>query len=371
VSSALDQPRPGAWGAGKWAGRKISQAEVPAITSGHFLFLKRRPGGVAAVLTYSDLSRLDLSHATLTEAKMTGACLVGAKLTASILDRASLFAADLRHCDLRYASLMGADVRGASLKDADMSNSVLDGADFRSAVMFKNGQAIGDSASGLRSNHAPGGVDFSGASLKGASFKGAMLKDVSFRNALLQGTQFKGAALKNACLKGAVLSDVVRKDLPFSDEELADCLMPPGENAVARMPALLQMVEEHELWVKSGSAAGRAAVLDKEDLRPLIRSLQRRELTALSARGVVAVSVEFTGCQLQGANFEGADLRDANFMKADLRGANFRGADLSHASFDEADLGTLVLNGGTVVPVNLQDAVYHEEQFSKAMRAAS
>jgi uncharacterized protein YjbI with pentapeptide repeats len=99
--------------------------------------------------------------------------------------------------------------------------------------------------------------------------------------------------------------------------------------------------------------------------------LQRRELTALSARRVTAVSVDFTGCQLQGVNFEGADLRDANFMKADLRGANFRGADLSHASFDEADLGMLVLENGMVVPVNIENATYRDGQFSKARRTGS
>lgn len=357
----------GNWGLGKWAGRKIAQSDVPEILSGHFLFLKRRVGGMAAVLTHSDLSHLDLSHATLTEAKFTAAKLFGAKLTASILDRASLFVADLRHGDLKFASLIGADVRGASLKGADLSQSVLDGADFRSAVMFKHDDS-GERVNALPDSElAPGGVDFSGASLKGASFKDAVLKDVNFRNALLQGVQFRGASVKNACLKGAVLTDVLRIDLPFSDEELKDCILAPEEGAIERAADLLSLIQQHETWVDTDRAMGSTAHLDNEDLRPLM-SLAGRRLTAISARNVLAIGVNFSGCELQGVNFKGADLRDANFMKADLRGANFEGADLSHASFDEANLGTLLLEDNRRSPVNLENASYREVQFAKAVR---
>src|SRR5436189_5537707 len=108
MSAVSSETGPDIHGHGKWAGRRIAPSEVREIVDGHFLFLKRRRGGIAAILTSSDLSGLDLSHATLTEAKFAGANLSGAKLIASTLDHASLTFADLRHCDLRYATLIGA-----------------------------------------------------------------------------------------------------------------------------------------------------------------------------------------------------------------------------------------------------------------------
>jgi uncharacterized protein YjbI with pentapeptide repeats len=369
MSGASSEAGPDFEANGKWAGRRISQAEAREIVGAHFLFLKRKRGGIAAVLTSSDLSGLDLSHATLSEAKFTGANLAGAKLIATTLDRASLMFADLRNCDLRYATLIGADARGASLRGADLARTTLDGADFRSAVMFRH--ESGDRVRALpETEHGDGGVDFSGASLKGASFAGAVLKDVNFRNALLQGTHFRGASVRNACLAGAVLSDVSRADLPFSDEELRDCILDPDDAAITRASSLLPSLYQHVLWVESGGSRGAPSRLDSEDLRPLGDALSGRQLTALSASRVRAIGVNFSDCELQGANFRGADLRDAKFLRADLRGANFEGADLSHASFDGADLGVLELQGDRRIAVNLNNATFIEAQFTKTRRAA-
>jgi uncharacterized protein YjbI with pentapeptide repeats len=369
MSGASSEARPDIDGHGKWAGRRISQEEAREVVDGHFLFLKRRRGGIAAILTSSDLSGLDLSHATLTEAKFTGANLSGAKLIATTLDRASLMFADLRNCDLRYATMIGADARGASLKGADLTRTTLDGADFRSAVMFRHEN--GDRVRAMpETEHADGGVDFSGASLKGASFAGAVLKDVNFSNALLQGTHFRGASVVNACLRGAVLTDVSRNDLPFSDDELLDCILEPDDATISRANALLPSLYRHVLWVESGSAQGAPARLDGEDLRPFGDALMGRQLTALSAARARGIGVNFSDCELQGANFRGADLRDAKFLRTDLRGANFEGADLSHASFDGANLGMLELEGDRRIAVNLDNAIFTETQFIKARRAA-
>lgn len=356
-----------AWGAGKFAGRRVSQSDVAEICEGHFNFLKRRNGGVAAVLSYSDLSGLDLSHASLAEVNFTGANLAGAKLTATILDRATLFSTDLRHSDLRYASLIGADVRGASLKGCDLSNAILDDADFRSAVMAQmdNGDLVKLTPN---PNEQLGGVDFTGASLKGASFKGAVLKDVNFSYALLHGTQFRGASVRNVCLKGAVVANIARNELPFTDEELAECISDPSPSTIRRATSLLPALDKHEAWTTSDGKNGTPAKLDGEDLRPLTIAFRGRQFTAMSARKTIAIGTDFSDCQLQGVNFEGADLRDANFMRADLRGANFAKANLTHARFDAADIGILVLQDKRRVPLNLDGAMYREEQFARVKR---
>ena len=121
----------------------------------------------------------------------------------------------------------------------------------------------------------------------------------------------------------------------------------------------------------SGGAEGAPAVLDHEDLRPLGGLLRERLLTALSARGVRAVGVDFSASQLQGANFRDADLRGAVFDAADLRGACFENAKLAHARFGRAILAPLHLIGGRRMAPNFNGAVLERTDFTATVMAGA
>jgi uncharacterized protein YjbI with pentapeptide repeats len=86
-------------------------------------------------------------------------------------------------------------------------------------------------------------------------------------------------------------------------------------------------------------------------------------LGGLSARGALAIGIDFSGAQLQAAKFDGADVRDANFSDGDLRGISLRNARLTHARFDRADLGRLMLTSGKPLYSNLTGADVSPEQF--------
>ena len=112
---------------------------------------------------------------------------------------------------------------------------------------------------------------------------------------------------------------------------------------------------------------GSSGVLDGEDLRPLETGIAKFHLTAISARNVIAVGMNLSGAQLQGADFSGADLRDVNFEGADLRGINFRDANLAHARFESADLTSLRLSSGGVQPCEFAGARYSQKQLADAL----
>ena len=107
--------------------------------------------------------------------------------------------------------------------------------------------------------------------------------------------------------------------------------------------------------------------LDGEDLRPMPAAIGKFPLTAISAKGAIAVGMDFSGTQLQGADFEGADLRGTSFEGADLRGAGFRGANLAHTKFMGADLTSLKLATGGTKPCQFAGATVTEEQLAEAI----
>jgi len=352
-----------------YQGKTLSQSDLTLVARRHHDFLARRSGGSRAILSTAVLSGLDLSFQNFREADFSGADLSRAALAGGNFERATLYCADLRDADLQHANLKSADLRGVSLRGANLTFSVLDGADLRAAVMLKRGKD-GDYARAVPAGgaHVPGGVDFSNSSMKGVSLNGANLKGANFRNALLHGASFKGAKFTEVNLDGAILTGISAPDLPFSARELKTCLLDPLPGIVSRAQELQETVRQHELWAATGSLSGAPAVIDNEDIRPLKNVLKRRELTAISARGVVAAGCNFSFTRLQGANFSDADLRDCNFEGADLRGAIFRGARLAHAVFDRADLRPLALVNGGVQPLDLTDAEFVEGQFAATIR---
>jgi uncharacterized protein YjbI with pentapeptide repeats len=147
---------------------------------------------------------------------------------------------------------------------------------------------------------------------------------------------------------------------------LADCVKDVSPEAESRFDELKARLDAHQEWIASGGTAGAPAQFDGEDLRPLQHLLVGRPLTGLSARGVIAIGIDFSGSQLQAAKFDGADLRDANFSNADLRGVCMRGAKLAHARFDKANLGRLTLTSGKPLFSDLSEADVSVEQLLNA-----
>jgi uncharacterized protein YjbI with pentapeptide repeats len=350
--------------------RTITQPELNRILAVH----EKRglyPSKVRSELKQAGLNGLNLANRDLRGLDFTGASLVGATLFGSNLWRVRLFGADLRRADLRNANLTGADLRGASLNHADLCHAKLDNADLRSVVMMKmgpDGMWIVDQAdmfNGGRRKEV--GVDFSNCSLKGVSFSHAELEGANFSGALLQGAVFKDAKLTKPVFKGAVLAGVNLDDLAVPPEALSECILDVQPEALDRIPAIEAALERHRTWIASDGKVGAPAVLDGEDVRPLRDQFAGRAFTALSARNALAIGLDFSGCQLQGAKFDGADLREANFFEADLAGASFKSAKLAHAVFERANISTLVLLSGQTILTDFAGAEMGED----LLRAAS
>jgi uncharacterized protein YjbI with pentapeptide repeats len=344
-----------------------SQQELNAILLSHERYVTSR-GGQRAQLAHALLDGLTLANRNLVEADFSGGSLVGASLYGSNLERASFYCTDLRNSDLQAAKLARADLRGASFKGAKLSFAVMDHADLRAAMMMYVGDAgvsVVDRERGAAKSAAIG-VDFSNCSMKGVSFGNAKLDGANFEGALLQGANFRGARLGNASFRGAVLVGVNLKDLNLPPEALAGCVTGVTPEAMAKFDQLKQKLDAHQEWISTGGATGGPANFDGEDLRPLHKLLLGRPLTGLSARGAIAIGIDFSGSQLQAAKFEGADLREADFSNADLRGASLRATKLAHARFDQANLGRLPLTSGSSLAPDLTGADASEEQFFAA-----
>jgi len=347
----------------------ITQVELNAILASHEKYVAAQ-GGLRAQFNLKTLDGLNLANRNLADADFSGASLMNATLFGSNLARANLYCADLRGCNLRCANLMRADLRGASFKGASLSNAMLDNADMRAATMMfirPDGVSMIDRNKASYDNNSAVGVDFSNCSMKNVSLGNAKLNGANFSGAILHGANFKGAQLPNVNLEGAVLTGISLKDLVVPAAALKGCITDASQESVARANVLKQDIEAHQRWMDGREKSGKPAVLDDEDLRPLQDFLARRALAALSARKAVAIGVDFSGCELQGARFDGADLRDANFTGADLRGASFVGANLHHARFDRANLTSLALANGTPLATNLSSAKANADQFFTAI----
>jgi len=349
-----------------------TQRELDVVMAGHRRYLSKQ-GGARARFVSVTLDGLRLAEHQLSEADFAGASLVGTNLARAKLERASFYCADLRRADLRHADLRHSDMRGASFRGANLSFATMDNADLRAGMMMQmmggGGVSVIDHGDlSQQAASAPGGergVDFSNCSMKGTSFANANLKGVNFNGALLNGANFRGAKLADVSFVGAVISGV--KDLAVPPGALKGAIGDTPEATGATLAALRPKLDAHQQWIASGGAQGSAAVLDDMDLRPLARYFVGRQWTGLSARRAMAIGVDFSGCQLQGAKFDGADIRDANFGRADLRGASFRGANISHADFAKADIRILRLANGNAHATDFAESQQSDNQLATAI----
>jgi uncharacterized protein YjbI with pentapeptide repeats len=321
----------------------LDQRTLTRIVSDHERYLARRQGSRAR-LANARLDHLDFAGRDLSEADLSGASLKGANLSGANLSRASLYCADLTGCDLRGTRLDHADLRGAAFRHANLNHAVMDHADLRAAAMLHLGGTT--KIQGNAHSEAPfGAVDFSGAALRHASFRNAKLDNANFTDALLEDASFHGARMRNACFRDAVVWGIDN----LTPKSLSHALPAPNAAARERAKLVFSALQAHHDWFVSNGKRGQPALIDREDLRPLGDSLRGLCLAGLSARHVLAVGVDFSGCQLQAAKFDGADLRAAAFDRADLSGTSFRRAKLAHATFKNAAIRDLILCTGQTV----------------------
>jgi uncharacterized protein YjbI with pentapeptide repeats len=353
--------------------RRWDQADVDAAVAQHERFLKGARGGQRAFLQYADAPGVDVRRRLLNDADFTGANLEGAMLTGSHFERAALYCANLEACDLRAANLRRADLRGARLAGAVLSGAVMDEADMRAAYIafptgddglhiFRHGPQSGASrlaAGGL-------GADFTNCAMRGVRLCAANLKGADFTGAVLEASDLSGAKLTDAIFHDTVMDGVDLSRLMLTPEQIEGCVFAPGLAEMARAEEVRERLRRAEEWAASGGATGAPASIDDEDLRPLTSAFRGRTLTALSARRVRAVHLDFSGGSFQGAMFDGADLRGANFDGCDLRGASFIDAKLAHARFVGADLRPLVLPGGRHYSANFSGASLDRTDFTRA-----
>jgi uncharacterized protein YjbI with pentapeptide repeats len=339
------------------------QEAIDRVVALHERFLRGAAGGRRAFLRYAQAPGIDCRRRLLNDADLTGANFEGAALAGSHFERAALYCVNLEGCDLRSANLRRADLRGARLAGAVLTGAVMDEADMRAAyIAFPTGEA------GLHVfRHGPArpdhlasagfAADFTDCAMRGVRLCAANLKGANFTGAVLESADLLGAKLTDAIFKDTVMSGVDMEKLNLSPEQLNGCVLAPDASAVSRADLIRQRLSTAEAWATSAGRRGAPAVIDGEDLRPLQNAFRGRNLTAMAARRIRAIHIDFSGSSLQGAMFDGADLRGAIFDRCDLRGASFRDARLSHASFVGADLDPLVLQNGRPLPTNFDGAV--------------
>jgi uncharacterized protein YjbI with pentapeptide repeats len=342
--------------------------ELDRILVDHISFLNNARGGKRAILSSLQLGRMDLSNCQLAKAEICGAILTGATLKFANFSQATLYCSEMCNVDGRFANFSQADMRGVTLNGSNLSHARLDGADFRSGRLMKSGSS-GVPEAVIDRNGSATGVDFSYCSLNGATFEGADLKDANFTGAVIVGTKFKGARMAGVKLNGAILTDVDLSEMHLPPDAFTGCVLPPTRQAIDAKQQVLFRLTAHNSWVESDARRGACAVLDGMDLRPVATVIGKYKLTAISARQAIAAGVDFSCTELQGANFEGADLRGANFEGADLRGVRFQGALVHHARFLGADMRPLQLKSGEILPCDLTDTAFGEQQRADAVFA--
>lgn len=346
----------------------ITTVELHRILDAHQRY-RTRQKGKRAQLQSAKLDGAMLAKRDLSEADLSGTSLVGANLCGANLAGASLYCADLRGCDLRYARLDHADLRGASFRGADLSYAMLDFADLRPATVLRMGDRL--VFQGNAHVESPfGAVDFSSASLRHASLRNAKLDQANFTDALLEAASFRGAKMRDACFRNAVLSGYHRDELSIPQGSLRASLAAPSADAKNRAATVLAALLAHHDWFTTLGQKGSPAKIDGEDLRPLAGSLKGLCLAGLSARDVTAVSVDFSGCQLQASHFDGADVRAARFADSDLSGASFRRTKRSHASFRNARIQDLTLYTGKRLPFRADGPEGWPELYGEARSGA-
>jgi len=349
--------------------RSVAPSEFRAIVRTHEMFVSGKAPGATGVSMRLSAPGMRCDGHRLMDIDLAGSDLSRTTFVGTDLTRAKLSEALLIRCDFRDAVLRRADLSRTSLGGAQLSGAILDHADLRGANLALPSenleQQLARFCATLKGSNLDNaqmdeidaqGVDFSGASMKSARLYNADLTGANFTDANLDGVELTGAKLTGVKLQGAILTNVDVESLGLPAEVLAGCVRDPSRAALNRAGEIRAILDAAQQWTETNGEAGAHGKLENMDLRVVGEAFRKRKLTGLFAPRTVAVAVDFSNTQLQGANFDGADLRRANFCGADLRGASFIGANLSHASFGGASTGPLTLPDGRQLPTRFDGA---------------
>ena len=103
--------------------------------------------------------------------------------------------------------------------------------------------------------------------------------------------------------------------------------------------ALLSILTNHQLWIKTDGQSGKQA-----------------DLSGAILTGMSLIRADLRRANLRGANLRGADLRGADLSGADLTGAYLTHANLTVANLSRTDLTSAKLNMANLIKTNLRGA---------------
>jgi len=357
----------------------MSQAELDEAVRRHERYLTGRIGGQRALLSYRDLTGLNLAGQRLNDADFTGAFLPGAQMAGANLTSANLFGCNLTRADLREAILVRADLRGAVLRGANLEGADLFNADLRDGRLGQRVRigvieevAIADTASadleGARmvnanltqaklSGSIAAHTDFTDAVMRHCKLVRADLHNANLTGADLSHADLSGANLNGASLRNAILTNAIMHYTETNGADLAGALtqVPAGRKLFELTEPIEALLERHERWCTSQGIEGTLLDLSGFDLRD-VPQLAGRSLAALTAKGAIFFGLTLDGIGLQAAQLQGADFRSCRMNRADLRGINLTAARLTNADLRDCDLGPLALPGGRSVVSVLENA---------------
>lgn len=121
---------------------------------------------------------------------------------------------------------------------------------------------------------------------------------------------------------------------------------------------LNQILEKHELWLRSGGKEGERADLKGANLTGV--DLIGVNLSRASLVGVSFIGARLGLINLAGANLRDARLRDANLYGANLYGANLWRADFTGANLEGANFANTIVNGTTGINIPGRNTTYLE-----------
>jgi uncharacterized protein YjbI with pentapeptide repeats len=309
----------------------LDQRECDLMVRRHELYVLSRAGGQRANFAYRNLTGLNLACKNLHEADFTGAIMVECDLSGTNLTRALLFCSNLTKAKMVRVNLTRADLRGACLKGADLTAAGMFNADLREGQIFT--KRLASDLEGVRVDPDPSDMSrvklvnanlsqahMSGSVAAMADFtdsilKGANLAKANLTNAVMEGADLEGADLSRADLRGAVLRNAnlygatfLAADRTGADDTGALTDAPRGKPMSLLKESLHTLIRDHQSWVETGGAQGKALDVSGFDLRD-IEWPEHALLTSLKAAGACLAHARIKGGWLQAGNFEGADLQ--------------------------------------------------------------
>lgn len=336
---------------------RLTQGQLDALVSLHERYLEGRIGGRRANLRKVDISGLNLSYKNLRQADFSGCDMKHMNLAFTNFQEASLYACDLSFSNVIHTNFVRADLRGARIENANLSGADLERADLRGGALTSNGTYAQPQPVNFRGANMTGAkligsmannADFSDANLSlskihGADLRGARLIGTDLSGANFENSNLAGANMQNAILTGANIEVLVNSGIDLSNA-ITDSNI--GPSVVELQRPLMQMIDDHMLWVKSSGKEGNFLDLSGYDLREC-NTLRKQKLTALKACRAKFFGMNLYKVELQSANLEGSDFRRCDLVQADFRGANLKGAKFSHSDMRETNFMPLLFATGS------------------------